>query len=136
MGLFAPPAPYLARRLGTRIGIAACVAGIAAFGLARAAVPGTLLVVLLTVPIGIAMGVAGTLLPMAVKERFSDRAVVATGVYVIAAAAPLALGAVRDATGSFDTALWLLAGISAALVVSCLPFSRRRLARGMVPAAQ
>jgi MFS transporter, CP family, cyanate transporter len=337
MGLFAPPAPHLARRLGTRIGIAVCLAGIVAFGFARAAVPGAALVVALTVPIGIAMGLAGTLLPMAVKERFSERAVVATGVYavglvmgsaiaaaaavpfadafggwrgslaafsvlaaallatwllstrgtpghvralerppqlpwrsgigwalalvygldslvfyglaswlpaayvergwseasagglvavmqfanlpallvvpflaerhgsrrsfllagagllvvatlgfvlvpgagyvwatlagaalgmlfpivlalpldlarepgevgslaalmlgggyVIAAAAPLALGAVRDATGSFTTSLWLLAGISAALVVSCLPFSRRRLARGAVPAA-
>ena len=38
------------------------------------------------------------------------------------------LGAARDATGSFTLALWLLVGLSALLVLACLPFSRRRLA--------
>ena len=37
MGLFAPPAAYLAGRLGTRAAIAVCLAGIAGFGLLRAA---------------------------------------------------------------------------------------------------
>lgn len=126
MGLFAPPAPYLERRLGTRIGIAACLAGIVAFGFARAAVPGAVLVVALTVPIGIAMGLAGTLLPIAVKERFSERAVVATGVYAVglvmgsaiaaAAAVPFAgaLGGWRGSLTAFSVlaaallAIWLL----------------------------
>jgi len=36
--------------------------------------------------------------------------------YTIAATSPFVLGAVRDATGSFRDALWLLVGTSAALV--------------------
>ena len=40
MGLFAPPAAYVAARLGTRGAIGACLAGIAAFGIARAVAPG------------------------------------------------------------------------------------------------
>jgi CP family cyanate transporter-like MFS transporter len=39
--------------------------------------------------------------------------------YLIASAAPFALGAVRDATGSFAVSLWLLL----ALAVSMLPIS-------------
>ena len=81
MGLFAPPAAYVAGRLGTRAAIGACLAGIAIFGLLRAAAPGAPLVLTLTVPIGIGMGVAGALLPVAVKERFAHRPAFASGVY-------------------------------------------------------
>jgi MFS transporter, CP family, cyanate transporter len=81
MGLFAPPAAYLAGRLGTRAAIGACLAGIAAFGLARAAAPGAPLVLALTLPIGVGMGLAGALMPVAVKERFADRPAFASGVY-------------------------------------------------------
>src|SRR5207237_10625662 len=41
MGLFAPPAPHLSRWVGSRAAIAACVAAIGVFGLARAVVPGS-----------------------------------------------------------------------------------------------
>jgi MFS transporter, CP family, cyanate transporter len=81
MGLFAPPAAYLAGRLGTRVAIAACLAGIAGFGLLRAAAPGAPLVLTLTFPIGVGMGLAGALLPVAVKERFAHRPAFASGVY-------------------------------------------------------
>ena len=81
MGLFAPPAAYVAARVGTRAAIAACLAAIAAFGLARAAAPGAPLVLALTLPIGIGMGVAGALMPVAIKERFADRPAFASGVY-------------------------------------------------------
>jgi CP family cyanate transporter-like MFS transporter len=81
MGLFAPPAAYLAGRLGTRAAIGACLAGIAGFGLIRAAVPGAPLVLALTFPIGVGMGLAGALMPVAVKERFADRPAFASGVY-------------------------------------------------------
>src|SRR5712692_12129306 len=50
MGLFAPPAPYLSRRLGSRTAIAGCLGLIAAFGIARALVPGAAGVILLTFP--------------------------------------------------------------------------------------
>jgi MFS transporter, CP family, cyanate transporter len=81
MGLFAPPAAYVAARLGTRAAIGACLAGIAAFGLARAAAPGAPLVLALTIPIGVGMGLAGALMPVAVKERFAHRPAFASGVY-------------------------------------------------------
>lgn len=81
MGLFAPPAAHLAARYGTRAAIGASLAGIAAFGLARAVVPGAPLVLLLTIPIGVGMGLAGALMPVAVKERFAHRPAFASGVY-------------------------------------------------------
>jgi MFS transporter, CP family, cyanate transporter len=81
MGLFAPPAAFLGGRLGTRAAIGACLAGIAAFGLARAAAPGAPLVLALTLPIGIGMGLAGALMPVAVKEHFAHRPAFASGVY-------------------------------------------------------
>jgi MFS transporter, CP family, cyanate transporter len=59
MGASPPPAAYLAGRLGTRAAIAARLAGIAAFGLARAAAPGAPLVLALTLPIGFGMGSPG-----------------------------------------------------------------------------
>src|SRR4051794_8753310 len=49
MGIFAPLAPLLARRLGARWGLAVCAILVIAFGLARLAVPGALLVLALTV---------------------------------------------------------------------------------------
>jgi CP family cyanate transporter-like MFS transporter len=81
MGLFAPPAAFLSGRLGTRAAIGACLAGIAAFGLLRAAAPGAPLVLALTLPIGVGMGLAGALMPVAVKERFAHRPAFASGIY-------------------------------------------------------
>lgn len=81
MGIFAPTAPFLSRRIGSRGAIAAALALIGAFGIARAVVPGAALVVLLTFPLGLGMGLAGAMLPVAVKERFADRPGFATGVY-------------------------------------------------------
>ena len=103
MGLFAPPAPYLAARLGTRRAIGLCLALIGVFGLARALAPPAVAVILLTFGVGVGIGFAGALMPVAVKERFADRPVFATGVYTIginvgsaisaAAAVPLAAAA-------------------------------------------
>lgn len=81
MGLFAAPAPYLAARFGTRASIAFAVGLIGVFGVLRALAPGAGLVVLLTWPIGVGMGLAGALAPVAVKERFADRPATATGGY-------------------------------------------------------
>ena len=120
MGLFAPPAAYLARRLGSRRALAAALALIAVFGLARALSPGIVLLILLTVPVGIGMGFGNALLPVAVKERFADRPVFATGVYAAginvgatvsaAAAVPLerALGDWRDPLLVFSTVTFAL----------------------------
>src|SRR5438093_13429425 len=64
MGVFAPPAPHLSRRIGSRAAIAACVAAIGAFGIARAVVPGAIGVLLLTFPLGVGMGLAGAFMPV------------------------------------------------------------------------
>ena len=81
MGLFAPLGPVIAWRVGPRRALAWCVAGIAAFGLIRAVVPGLPGVVLLTVGLGLAMGTAGALMSIVVKDRAADHPALATGAY-------------------------------------------------------
>ena len=116
MGLFAPFGPLIAARFGARQTLAVCVAGIVAFGLLRAAVPGPIAVVATTLGLGVAMGTAGALMSIVVKERASWRPALATGAYaagivagsLVAAAAAvplaLALGGWRAATAVFAIA--------------------------------
>jgi MFS transporter, CP family, cyanate transporter len=120
MGLFAPPGPHLARLVGTRASIAACLAAIAVFGTARALAPGAALVIVLTVGVGVGLGLAQTLMPIAVKERFAHRPAFATGIYTMginvgsavsaAVAVPIALAADgwRSALLVFSLATFLL----------------------------
>ena len=122
MGLFAPPAPYLSGRVGTRSAIAAAMALIGAFGIARAVVPGAAGVVLLTFPVGVGMGLAGAMLPVAVKERFADRPGFATGVYTtgitIGSAVSAAIAVpLAHAAGGWRTPLLVFGAVSAALGV-------------------
>jgi CP family cyanate transporter-like MFS transporter len=114
MGLFALPAAWVASRLGTRVAVGACLGLIALAGLVRAVVPGAALVLLFTLPIGMGMGIAGALMPVAIKERFAHRPAFATGVYTTginfgaasasAAAVPLAgvLGGWRGSLAAFS----------------------------------
>ena len=81
MGLFAPVAALLASRIGARTAIAGAVALIAAGGMLRVASPQAAVLLLFTLPVGIGIAIAGTLMPVAVKERFSHRPGFATGVY-------------------------------------------------------
>ena len=96
MGLFAPPAAFLSQRLGSRYALGAALALIGVFGVARAVAPGAALLILLTFPVGIGMGLGNALLPVAVKERFADRPVFATGVY----AAGINVGATTSAAAA------------------------------------
>jgi CP family cyanate transporter-like MFS transporter len=122
MGLFAPPAPFLSGRIGSRWAIGAAVALIGVFGVARAVVPGAIGVIALTIPIGLGMGLGNALMPVAVKERFSDRPGFTTGVYTMgitggatiaaAIAVPLA-----HAAGGWRTPLLVIGAVSAALGV-------------------
>ena len=120
MGLFAPPAPFLSGRIGSRGAIGAALALIGVFGVARAVVPGVLGVIVLTFPIGIGMGLGNALLPVAVKERFSDRPGFATGIYTmgittgatIAAAVAVPLAYVA---GGWRTPLLVIGAASTAL---------------------
>ena len=116
MGLFAPPAALVVRRLGSRAVIGLSVAFVGAFGLARAVAPDAALVILLTWGIGAGMGLGGAVAPVAVKERFAARSGFATGIYTTgiqvgsavssAAAVPLAhgLGGWRWSLGVFSAA--------------------------------
>jgi CP family cyanate transporter-like MFS transporter len=83
MGVFALPASVVTRRYGTRLAIAACLALIGVFGIARAAAPGAAAVIALTFGVGLGLGFAQALMPVAVKERFSARPAFATGIYVL-----------------------------------------------------
>ncbi len=83
MGVFALPAPAVTRRYGSRFAIAACLALIGVFGVARAAAPGAAAVIALTFGVGLGLGFAQALMPVAVKERFASRPALATGIYVL-----------------------------------------------------
>ena len=81
MGLFAPLAAYLAARIGTRQAMTLGLALIGGFGIVRTLGSGAWEVVLLTLPVGIGMGIGNALAPIAVKERFASRPATGTGVY-------------------------------------------------------
>lgn len=114
MGLFAPAAFLIARRAGQRYTIATALALIAIFGVLRALVNPPYAVILLTVPIGIGVAVAGSLMPLVVREGWPERPVLATAVYAsgislgaaiaAALAVPLenALGSWRDSLIAFS----------------------------------
>ena len=129
MGLFAPPAAFLSRRLGSRHALAAALALIGVFGIARAFAPGVALLILLTIPVGIGMGLGNALLPVAVKERFADRPVFATGVY----AAGINVGAtvssatavpLEQALGDWRDPLLVFSVVTLALFVLWLVLTR------------
>jgi len=129
MGLFAPPAPYLSGRIGTRHAVAAALALIGVFGVVRALAPGAAGVILLTFPIGIGMGLAGAMLPVAVKERFADRPGFATGVYTSGITIGSALAAalavpLADLAGGWRTPLLCFGAVSTALAALWLWLTR------------
>jgi CP family cyanate transporter-like MFS transporter len=81
MGLFAPVAAYLSARLGTRRAMTIGLTLIGIFGVLRAVAPSAWLVVLLTWPVGIGMGIGNSLAPLAVRETMPERPATGTGVY-------------------------------------------------------
>jgi CP family cyanate transporter-like MFS transporter len=81
MGLFAPVAAFLAARVGTRRAMTFGLVLIGVFGVIRAVAPSAWLVVLLTLPVGIGMGVGNALAPLVVRETTPDRPGSGTGVY-------------------------------------------------------
>ncbi len=93
MGVFAPAAAYVAGALGARAAIAVSVGLIASGGLLRVAVPNAAVLVALTLPVGIGIAVAGTLMPAAVKARIPHRPAFGTGIY----ATGIQLGAAASA---------------------------------------
>jgi len=129
MGLFAPPAPHLTARTGSRLAVGAAVAVVGSFGIVRALAPGAVGVIILTIPIGIGMGLAGTMLPVAVKERFPDRPGFATGVYTTGMTVGSALAAasavpLADLGSGWRTPLLVFGVISLALAALWLVLTR------------
>jgi CP family cyanate transporter-like MFS transporter len=138
MGVFAPPAPYLVRRLGTRIVLALCLGVIAGFGLVRAGAPGILALLLATVPIGIAMGVGGAVMPIAIKERFAHRPVLPSGIYAVGLNIGAASGAavavpLAHALGGWRASLAVLSLGLAVLPAAWLALTRGRPAHVVAP---
>jgi CP family cyanate transporter-like MFS transporter len=129
MGLFAPPGAFLSDRLGPRFAITICLAGIAVFGLGRAAAPGAVGVLVLTFGMSIGLGAAQAIIPVAVKEDFPLRPAFATGVYALginvgsaissAIAVPIAV-----ATGSWRWGLAAFSLFGLALVLAWLVLTR------------
>jgi CP family cyanate transporter-like MFS transporter len=126
MGLFALPAARLGARYGMRIAVGACLALIAAAGLLRAAAPNGIVLLALTVPVGVGMGLCGALLPLAVKLRFARRPALGTGVYVtgiqIGAVTSSLAAAALAAAGSWRLALLVLSLAAVATAGSWLIF--------------
>lgn len=83
MGLLAPFGPVLAASIGPKLGVAACVMLVAAFGVARALLPDAGTVLLATVGVGVGMAVVGPILPMIVRARLPHHPAAGTGSYVV-----------------------------------------------------
>ncbi len=81
MGIFAPPAPVLAHRIGAVRAVTVAVGLVAIGGVLRAFAPNAGALIALTIPIGIGMGLGNALMVVAVKERFAARPLLVTGVY-------------------------------------------------------
>jgi MFS transporter, CP family, cyanate transporter len=129
MGVFAPLAGLVSARWGLRAAMTGCLLAIAAFGLGRAVAPGAPVLLGLTLPIGIAMAVAGTLLPVAVKQRFAHRPAFATGIGVTginlgAAIASAAAVPVASAAGGWRGALAAFSLATLAICAGWLALSR------------
>jgi MFS transporter, CP family, cyanate transporter len=122
MGVFALPASVVTRRYGTRLAIAACLALIGVFGIARAAAPGAAAVITLTFGVGLGLGFAQALMPVAVKERFAARPAFATGIYVLGINIGSALSSalavpIADAAGGWRWSLAVFSGVTVGLVL-------------------
>ena len=129
MGLFAPPAAYLSARIGTRSAITWSVLLIGVFGIARALAPSAVLVVLFTWPVGVGMGVAGAVVPVAVKERFAARPAGPTGVYTTGIQVGSALSAAAAVPlaawyGGWRTSLAVFSLVTLALAVAWVVLTR------------
>jgi CP family cyanate transporter-like MFS transporter len=129
MGVFAPVAYVIARAIGPRLAIAAALSLIAGFGVARALAQPAAAVLVLTLPIGIGTAIAGSLMPVVIRESWTQRPVLGTAVY----AAGISLGAaiaaaiavpLEDALGSWRAPLIVFSLTTACLVIAWALLSR------------
>ncbi len=132
--------PLIADRIGTRrsqltfAGVLA-VAGALVIALTPGEAPGSLITLGATALLGIGIGLYFPLaltLPVDVAtdpgEAASISALMLLVGYVLAAAAPVFLGVVRDATGNFESVTWILVAISVAMLPLAFALNTKRLA--------
>jgi CP family cyanate transporter-like MFS transporter len=129
MGLFAPLGAYLAGRIGARTAMAVALGLIGVFGVLRTGIPSAWAVVLLTLPVGIGMGLGNAVAPIAVRDRVPDRPAAATGVYATGiqlgatAAAGLAVP-LAAVLGGWRGALIAFSLVACGLLVAWLALTR------------
>src|SRR5690554_3405082 len=116
LGIFAPFAPWLARRFGLERSLALALIILSA-GLAFRGVPTAPLLFIGTLMAGAAIGILGTLLPALVKRELADSADLMTGVYTMALCLGGALGAglsipLANALGSWSLSLMSWASLA------------------------
>ena len=112
MAFLAPIGPVLAASIGPRSAVAACIVATAGFGLLRAVAPDALTAVVLTIGIGVGMGIVGPVFTQVVRSALPRRPTLGTGAYAMgyiigssaaaATAVPLA-AAVGGWRGAFAT---------------------------------
>ena len=131
--------PVLADRIGTRrsqLALAALLslAGALIIALTPGEQPGSALTLVATALLGLGIGAYFPLaltLPVDVANDGADAASISAFMlligYVVAATAPVVLGIVRDATGSFDAVAWILVGIAVVMVPLALSLNPARL---------
>lgn len=131
--------PLLADRVGTRrsqLTLAALLslAGALVVALTPGEAPGSLITLGATVVLGLGIGAYFPLaltLPVDVAgdpgEASSISAFMLLIGYALAAASPVVLGLVRDATGNFGSVVWILVAISAAMIPLALSLNPARL---------
>jgi CP family cyanate transporter-like MFS transporter len=113
-GLFSPLAPILAGRIGALHAISLSVALIGLAGICRAFVPGLTGILIMTLLIGVGMGIGNTLMVVAVKERFADHPLMVTSVYAMG----FQISSGVSAALAVPIALWLGGWQSTMLVYS------------------
>jgi CP family cyanate transporter-like MFS transporter len=133
--------PVLADRIGTRrsqLTLAALlsVVGVLVIALTPGERPGSLVSLGATALLGLGIGAYFPLaltLPVDVAGDAGDAASISALMllvgYLLAATAPVVLGVVRDATGTFDAVIWILVALAAAMVPLALALNPARLRR-------
>lgn len=131
--------PLLADRVGTRrsqLSVAALlsVTGMLIIALTPGERPGSLVALGATALLGLGIGAYFPLaltLPVDVAGDAGDAASISALMllvgYLLAATAPVLLGLVRDATGSFDAVVWILVALAAVMIPLAMALNPRRL---------
>ena len=129
--------PLLADRMGARrtplLG-ASLVATLALVGIVLTPAFAYVWIVLLGLSLGLVFPLVLTL-PLDVSDDparvGSVAALMLLGGYILSSLGPVVLGVAREATGDFDTSIWLLVVVGIGLVACCGALSPARLRHGI-----